>query len=73
MSTCNDHYQREANRARRDAYYQKLVHLPGYSYARFQAQWCKGLEVQRQWREFWAQLEARRALRRMLLRDGGAV
>jgi len=71
MTTCNDHHQRQTNRARRDAFYQKLVHMPGYSYARWQAQWCKGETVQRQWRELWARLDVQRALRRML--RGGAV
>jgi len=70
MTTCYD-YQRQANRERRTAFYQKLVHMPGYSYARWQAQWCKGQAVQRQWRALWARLDAQRALRRML--RGGAL
>jgi len=64
-------YERQANRARLDAYYQKLVQMPGYSYARWQAQICKGQAVKRQWQAFWARMEARRALRRLL--RGGAV
>jgi len=60
-----NHYERQINRARLDAYYQKLVHMPGYSYARWQAQMCKGRAVQCYWRELWARLETQRAMRRM--------
>jgi len=60
-----NHYERQINRARLDAYYQKLVHMPGYSYARWQAQWCKGLWIQRQWRALWRERDAQRAQRRM--------